>query len=121
MALLNTWVFYIGVPIILLMILIPFKKKGKYKDGKKIANTSLLEETDYFKKLYREYKIWSILGGITFVIAGFVRNDDVLSFIVKGIICLCIPNVFYFLVLRKTEAVGALLAALKAVVRNEKN
>lgn len=69
MALLNPWVFYIGVPIILLMILIPFKKKGKYKDGKKIANTSLLEETDYFKKLYREYKIWSILGAITFVIA----------------------------------------------------
>ncbi len=69
MAILNPWVFYIGVPIILLIILIPFKRKSKYKEGKKVANTSLLEETDYFKKLYKEYKILSLLGAASFVVA----------------------------------------------------
>lgn len=69
MAFVNPWVLYIGVPIILLIILIPFKRKGKYKEGKKVANTSLLEETDYFKKLYKEYKILSILGAVSLLVA----------------------------------------------------
>ncbi len=69
MAFVNPWVFYIGVPMILLLCLIPFKAKGMYKEGKKVANTNLLEETPYFKKLYKEYKILSIVGMVCLVIA----------------------------------------------------
>jgi len=75
----------------------------------------------YLAKQVKCIVLFLICFGVTFLTAGFVRNDNVLSFIVKAVICLFIPNVFYFLVLRKTEAVGALLAAMKAVVRNEKN
>jgi len=60
MALINPWVLYIGVPVIIILSLLSFKRKDAYLDGKKVANTSLLEETTYFKKLYREYKILTV-------------------------------------------------------------
>ncbi len=59
MALVFPWVLYIGIPVIIVLCLLKFKKKGKYKNGKKIANTYLVEETDYFKKLYKEYRALS--------------------------------------------------------------
>lgn len=57
MALINPWVLYIGVPVIIVLCLISFKRKDAYLEGKKVANTSLIEETAYFKKLHREYKL----------------------------------------------------------------
>lgn len=75
MALVSPWVLYIGAPVVIFLCLLRFKKKGIYKDGKKVANTSLVEETAYFKKLYREYKILSVvaLAGLLVAIAiGFV-------------------------------------------------
>ena len=59
MALVFPWVWYIGAPIIIILGLFLFKKKSTstYQNGKRVANTSLIEEMDYYKKLYREYKI----------------------------------------------------------------
>lgn len=61
MALVFPWVLYIGVPVMIILGLFLFKKKGTstYQDGKKVANTGLIEETSCYKKLYREYKILS--------------------------------------------------------------
>lgn len=69
MALVNPWVLYIGVPVVIILCLLRFKKKEKYQDGKKVANTSLVEETDYFKKLYREYKVLSGLAMLSLLVA----------------------------------------------------
>lgn len=59
MALVFPWVLYIGVPVMIVLVLFRVKKKDTYQNGKMVANTSLIEETDYYKKLYREYKILS--------------------------------------------------------------
>lgn len=70
MALVNPWVLYIGVPVVIFLSLLRLKKKGQFKEGKRVANTSLIEETAYFKQLYREYKVLcaialiSLLGAI---------------------------------------------------------
>lgn len=69
MALVNPWVLYIGVPVVIILLLLRFKKKEKYQNGKKVANTSLIEETDYFKKLYKEYKILSGLAMLSLLVA----------------------------------------------------
>lgn len=69
MALVNPWVLYIGAPVVVFLCLLRFKKKGNYKTGKKVANTSLIEETAYFKKLHREYQILSAVALISLVIA----------------------------------------------------
>lgn len=69
MAFVNPWVLYIGVPVVIILCLLRFKKKGQYKDGKKVANTSLVEETACFKKLYREYKILSGLAMVSLLVA----------------------------------------------------
>lgn len=59
MALVFPWVLCIGVPVVVVLVLFRFKRKDTYQDGKRVANTSLLEETSCYKKLYREYKILS--------------------------------------------------------------
>lgn len=69
MALVFPWVLYIGVPVIIVLILFRFQKKGTYQNGKKVANTSLIEETDYYKKLYKEYKILSGVAMLALFIA----------------------------------------------------
>ena len=69
MALVFPWVLYIGVPIIIVLSLFRFKKKGSYQNGKKVANTSLIEETDYYKKLYKEYKILSGMAMLALLVA----------------------------------------------------
>lgn len=75
MALVNPWVLYIGIPILVVLCLLRFKKKKQFKDGKRVANTGLIEETDYFKKLYRQYKILRRVAMFSMLVAvgiGFV-------------------------------------------------
>lgn len=55
MALVFPWVLYIGVPVIIVVGLFPFKKKDTYRNGKRVANTGLIEETDYYKKIGRAH------------------------------------------------------------------
>ena len=59
MALVFPWVLYIGVPVIIVLCLFRFRKKTTYQDGKRVANTSLIEDTPYYKKVYKQYKILS--------------------------------------------------------------
>lgn len=62
MAFVNSWVLLIGVPVLVVLCVLSFKKKRAYEKGKKVANTGLVEETAYFKKLYREYKMLRTLA-----------------------------------------------------------
>ncbi|MBQ4531267.1 MAG: hypothetical protein IJA36_11795 [Lachnospiraceae bacterium] len=57
MALVFPWVLYIGIPATIVLCLFRFKKKDVYENGKRVANTSLVEETEQYRKLYKEYKI----------------------------------------------------------------
>ena len=59
MVLVFPWALYIGIPVMIILCLLRFKKKTGYEQGKRVANTSLVEETDQYKKLYRKYKILS--------------------------------------------------------------
>jgi len=61
MAFLNPWVLYVGVVVLVLFFFFPIKKK-KTEESRKVANTELLEGTAYFKKLYMEYKLLSVLA-----------------------------------------------------------
>ena len=59
MELRNPFVLFIGIPIILIICLVKFKKK-KIKDGeaKKVANTEYVKSTADYKELYLKYKIY---------------------------------------------------------------
>lgn len=52
---------YIGIPILIVLILLKFKKKSKYKDGKKIANTEYTKKLDYYKAIMRKYKLLAFI------------------------------------------------------------
>lgn len=59
MELVFPWVLYIGIPILIALCLFSLKKKDTYKEGKRVANASFIEETEQYKKVYREYKVLS--------------------------------------------------------------
>lgn len=58
MELVNSWILYVG--IVLLIVLIVIKFKNNYKNGKKVANTKYIENTPYYKKIIKKYKFFSI-------------------------------------------------------------
>lgn len=53
---------YVGIPVALALLLIGLKRKDKFRKGKKIANTGFIEETKLYKKLMRNYKVFSFLA-----------------------------------------------------------
>ena len=58
----------IVVPLIVILLLFIIKiKKEKFKEGSKIANTSFIKNTDYFKSKMREYKIIKYFTYISFI------------------------------------------------------
>lgn len=61
MELVCPWVMYIGIPILVVLIILKFKRKSKYKQGKKIANTEYTKNLEYYKKIMRKYKILNLL------------------------------------------------------------
>lgn len=52
-------VLYIGVPIAIALLFLK-KKKERYKDGTKVANTEFIEKTEYYKRLVKEYKVFRV-------------------------------------------------------------
>ena len=57
MELVSPWVLYIGIPVIIILPFLRLKQKDQYQKGNKVANTGFIEETPYYKKLLKQYKI----------------------------------------------------------------
>lgn len=72
MELVFSWVLLIGIPICLVLIFIKFKKRVAYKEGKKVANTGFLENTDLYRRLERQYKIYVRAAFVSMIAAIFV-------------------------------------------------
>lgn len=53
---------YVGIPAIIILIFAGLKRKDAFRDGKKVANTDFLEETELYKRLKKKYKCFSILA-----------------------------------------------------------
>lgn len=57
------------IPLIIFSLLFTLKKKkDNFKDGSKIANTSFIKETDYYKNKIREYNIIKYFTYISFFV-----------------------------------------------------
>ena len=57
MELLHPWVIILCAMLSLIIVFVRFNKKSKYTDGKKVANTKFIKETEYYKAKVRKYKI----------------------------------------------------------------
>lgn len=51
------FVIIIGIAILLIFIVLKFRKKERYKEGTKVANTKYLKDDPYYKKVVKRYKI----------------------------------------------------------------
>ncbi len=69
MELIFPWVLYIGIPVVILLPFIGFKKRDRYKKGNRVANTVLVEETELYKKLMKRYKIMAAFAMLFLLVA----------------------------------------------------
>ena len=75
MKLIYPWVIAVGVVVLIGLAVFGRKKKSTYKEGKKVANTDFIEETQLYQKLKRQYHIFSTMALLCLFIAivcGFV-------------------------------------------------
>lgn len=75
MELIYPWIVYIGVVVLIALSIFRLNRKSSYKEGKKVANINLVEETKLYKKLKRQYKIFSSIALVSLLFAiacGFV-------------------------------------------------
>jgi len=56
MELIYPFVLIIGIPVIIVLILLKFKKSDSYENGRKIAGTEYIKELPYYKELIKKYK-----------------------------------------------------------------
>ena len=69
MELKNPYVLYIGIPVILVLALIGYGTSKKFVKGKKVANTSFLEETGFYKRRLLAFRIYKAVMIICLVVA----------------------------------------------------
>lgn len=65
----NAWVLLLGIPLALLLCLLPLKGRKKYKDGKKVANAVMVEELPEYKALKIKYRLFYVLGTVAILAA----------------------------------------------------
>ena len=75
MELVNPMIVFIGIIVMIILIIIPFGKKTSFRNGKKVANMEMLEQTPLYKKLKRRYTIINICAVgclVAAIVAGLV-------------------------------------------------
>ncbi len=61
MELINGWLLFILIPLIIAIFILRFKNNTKYDKGIKVANTKITRNIPHYKLLLRKYKIYKIL------------------------------------------------------------
>ena len=85
----------------------------------KIFNLSIKE---YYKRYCLYAGITIVIGGITTVACSMVQvNNLFLSLIIKGIICVIIPNCAYLVLFLKTEEMKYLYSLIKPMISKIKS
>ena len=69
MELINPWAIYIGLGLVLLVFIVSFFLKDKYKKGRKTANTDILKEMPEYKRLLRIYGLYKVIVIVAIIIA----------------------------------------------------
>lgn len=75
MELIYPWILYIGAAVLIILFIFRLSKKSSYREGKKVANTELIEQTELYKKLKRQYRIFGVAALICLllsIVCGFV-------------------------------------------------
>lgn len=74
MELMHPWVIVLCTIIALILVFVKLNKRNKYTDGKKVANTKFIKDTDYYKSKVRKYKIITTIIKIISVVLIFITS-----------------------------------------------
>ncbi|MBE5954364.1 MAG: hypothetical protein E7257_09515 [Lachnospiraceae bacterium] len=69
MELVYPLVLFVGLPVVLILFLIRFKKKDTYRKGNKVANADFVESNPYYKKLMVQYKIFGSVAVLSLLLS----------------------------------------------------
>lgn len=59
----------IGIPVIILLAILTYGVRKKFKNGRKVANTEYIENTPYFKRKLLEYRLCAVIVIVSLVLA----------------------------------------------------
>lgn len=68
---------------------------------------------EYYKKLLYSGVITVLACVVTFLLCSFIRENGIISFIFKCIICVIVPNIVFFIVYRKNDNFKNILNMIK--------
>ena len=72
MELRYSFVIYIGIPIMMLLLILRLKKPHTYKEGKRVANTKYVKSIPYYNNLVKKYRLLSYLITGVYIIGIFL-------------------------------------------------
>ena len=71
MELIYPWILGIGAVVLIVLSIFRLGKKTTYTEGKKVANASLVEQTELYQKLRKQYKILGTMALVSLLLATF--------------------------------------------------
>ena len=69
MELIYPWILAIGVVVVIGLLMFKPGRKSGYINGKKVANVNLVEETEFYQKLKKQYTLYRTLAGASLLLA----------------------------------------------------
>lgn len=75
MELIYPWILGIGAVVLIALSIFKWRRKSAYIEGKKVANTSLVEQTELYQKIKRQYKVYVTIAFVSLLLAiacGFI-------------------------------------------------
>lgn len=90
-------------------------------EPKKIFNSIFKRSSiDYFKRKLRDVIILIITGGVTYYICALIGTNNLINFIIKGLICLFVINIIYYMFYHKSNEFNYYYELLKEMIKKFK-
>jgi len=74
----------------------------------------------YVLKLFKYVCVTLVSIVLTFYICNFIKQTLVINIIIKGVICLAIPNLIYYIVYRKTDEIKETIDLINKIIKIKK-
>ena len=77
-----------------------------------------IKVSDYFLYQFKYFIVTAIVAGLTYVICSLINTNDILTLVLRAIICVVVPTVLYFVVYRKTKEFENAKVMVKNMIGN---
>ena len=77
-----------------------------------------IKVSDYFLYQFKYFIVTAIVAALTYLICSLINTNDILTLVLRAIICVVVPTVLYFIVYRKTKEFENAKVMVKNMIKN---